>query len=290
MGIADETLLLRIVDALYRHNALEAISAADAALTDGADAGQLTEQLLNYLRDIMAVGVGGSANLLKYASPLNHARLKEIAEAWGVQTVLSAIQILDESIVRMRASVSAGTLLEVAMVQICQLEQLASIPALIAALGNSTATSGATAQKKKPHDSAIASVGLADPESTSNASLQDVHPSGAVNEGQFHEGGAVAEPVYQSLSDALKSSREQGKAQQSNAHTSNAQSSYVQGNNARTNVESNSASPIAVAHPAASGQAVASGNGVRPPHVAVAPSQAQSSEHAPLVFHSHTCI
>ncbi len=284
LGIADETLLLRIVDALYRHNALDAISAADAALTDGADAGQLTEQLLNYLRDIMAVGVGGSANLLKYASPLNHARLKEIAEAWGVQTVLSAIQILDESIVRMRASVSAGTLLEVAMVQICQLEQLASIPALIAALGNSTATGGGAAQKKKPHDTAIASVGRADPESTSTASPQVVHPSGAVNQGpshdsQSHEGGAVAEPVYQSLSDALKSSREQGKAQQSNA-----QSSYVQ---ARSNVESNSSAPNTMAHSAASGQAVASGNGVRPPHVAVTPSQAQTSEHAPLVPQPH---
>ena len=272
LGIADETLLLRIVDALYRHDALEAISAADAALTDGADAGQLTEQLLNYLRDIMAVGVGGSANLLKYASPLNHARLKEIADAWGVQTVLSAIQILDESIVRMRASVSAGTLLEVAMVQICQLEQLASIGALIAALG-----SGAVAQKKKPHDTALSSVGRADPEATSNASAQIAELSGAVSDNQSNEAGAVAEPVYQSLSDALKISREQGKVQQSNTQTSNAHS----------NAQPNSPSTIVATHPA-SGQGATGGNGAKPPHVAVALAQAQPSEQALSVPQPHT--
>ncbi len=277
LGIADETLLLRIVDALYRHDALEAISAADAALTDGADAGQLTEQLLNYLRDIMAVGVGGSANLLKYASPLNHARLKEIADAWGVQTVLSAIQILDESIVRMRASVSAGTLLEVAMVQICQLEQLASIGALIAALGG-----GAVAQKKKPHDIALASVGRADPEPPGNGSTQNAQSSetgidGQSHDNQSHEAGAVAEPVYQSLSDALKISREQGKVQQSNTQTSNAHS----------NAQPNSPSTIVVSH-AASGQGAAGGNGAKPPHVAVALAQAQQSEQASSVPQPHT--
>ena len=65
---------------------------------------------MNYLRDIMAVGVGGTPDILKIANPTSHENLKAIADAWGVQTILSAIQILDESLVRMRASVSATTL------------------------------------------------------------------------------------------------------------------------------------------------------------------------------------
>jgi DNA polymerase III subunit gamma/tau len=150
LGIADESLLLGIVEALYQHDALAAIAAADKATSVGADAGQLSEQLLNYLRDIMAVGVGGGPQLLKLASPLNYAKLQTIAQTWGLQTILSSIQILDESIVRMRTSVSASTLLEVALVQICQLEHLASIPALIAALNAGTAV----VQKKKLNESA----------------------------------------------------------------------------------------------------------------------------------------
>ena len=150
LGIADESLLLNIIESLQQKDAVAAVSAADAAMAGGADPGQLSEQLLTYLRDVMAVGIGGSSQLLKVASPLNHDKLKALAEAWGIQTVLHAIQILDESLARMRTSVSAGTLLEVALVQICHLEQLASIPALIAALESASPA----AQKKKSSEPA----------------------------------------------------------------------------------------------------------------------------------------
>ena len=93
----------------------------------------MTEQLLNYLRDLMAVGIGGGPQTLKFANPVRHAQLKKLAEDLGVQTILSAIQILDEP-GSQRASVSAMTLLEVALVQISQLEHLTSIPALLEAL------------------------------------------------------------------------------------------------------------------------------------------------------------
>lgn len=155
LGIADESLLLELVQALHQHDALTAIAAIDAARSGGSDAGQLSEQLLNYMRDIMAVGIGGSPQLLRHANPQNHERLHQIAQAWGLQTILSAIQILDEALVRMRASVSASTLLEVAIVQICQLENLASISALIAELGSGSVQ----AQKKKPSEPLIGDVG-----------------------------------------------------------------------------------------------------------------------------------
>lgn len=202
LGIADESLLLTIVEALVQKNALQSIAAADAAIMGGADPGQLSEQLLNYLRDIMAVGVGGSTQLLKFAAPMNHARLQEIANSWGIQTVLSAIQILDESLVRMRASVSAGTLLEVALVQICQLQQLASIPALIAQLSNQPVAAGApssssgAAQKKKPHD-AVVSAHRVD-------SAQDV---------------IAPSPQFESLTSALKSARATDSLENSASHS-----------------------------------------------------------------------
>ncbi|GAB5404272.1 MAG: DNA polymerase III subunit gamma/tau [Aureliella sp.] len=134
LGTADEGRLIELVDALRASDALASLQVVEAAIQGGSDPGQLAEQLLNYLRDIMAVGVGGSPDILKIANPAGHENLKAVADSWGVQTVLSAIQILDESLVRMRASVSATTLLEVALVQICQLESLASIPAMLEAI------------------------------------------------------------------------------------------------------------------------------------------------------------
>jgi DNA polymerase III subunit gamma/tau len=134
LGTADEENLLAIIEALQARSPLVAVEAVSAAIANGADSGQLAEQLLGYLRDLMALAVGGGPQILKIANPAGHVQLKQVADHWGLQSLLSAIQILDESIVRMRASVSAATLLEVALVQISQLEQLASIPALLEAL------------------------------------------------------------------------------------------------------------------------------------------------------------
>ena len=134
LGTADEGRLIDMVEALQRRSPLDALAVVDQATRGGADPGQLAEQLLNYLRDVMTAGIGGGPELLKLANPAGHARLAELAKAWGVQTVLSSIQILDESLVRMRSSVSSTTLLEVALVQICQLQDLALIPAMIDAI------------------------------------------------------------------------------------------------------------------------------------------------------------
>ncbi|QDV27000.1 DNA polymerase III subunit gamma/tau [Aureliella helgolandensis] len=161
LGTADEGRLLAIAEALCDADALKALSIAEEATRSGADPGQLAEQLLNYFRDIMAVGVGGGPDLLKLANPVGHPQLQELASRWGLQTILSAIQIVDESLVRMRTSVSAVTLLEVALVQICQLEKLASIPALLeAALRLGTTTGGgpaaASAGEKKNNSPNVA--------------------------------------------------------------------------------------------------------------------------------------
>ncbi|MEO8268578.1 MAG: DNA polymerase III subunit gamma/tau, partial [Aureliella sp.] len=149
LGIADEGRLLALAHSLAAHDALRAMELVDEAARSGADAGQLAEQLLNYFRDVMAVGVGGGPEMLKLANPVGHAGLKELAAGWGVQSILASIQILDESLVRMRTSVSAQALLEVALVQICQLSQLASIPALLEAMragGGGAAAPQATKQ------------------------------------------------------------------------------------------------------------------------------------------------
>ncbi len=147
LGTADEGCLLGIAQALRDHDPLAAIAAVHRAADGGTDVGQLAEQLLGYLRDLLTTGIGGSPQLLKFANPAGHADLKLLADAWGVQSILSAIQILDEAIARMRASVSASTLLEVALIQISQLEHLTSIPALLEALGSSQ--TGPAQQKKK---------------------------------------------------------------------------------------------------------------------------------------------
>ena len=150
LGTADEGRLLELVEALRSRAPLAALAVVEEATRGGSDPGQLAEQLLNYLRDLMTAGIGGGPDLLKLANPAGHAKLGEIAKDWGVQTILSSIQILDESLVRMRSSVSSTTLLEVALVQICQLQDLALIPAMIDAILRGGPLPASTMQRPVP--------------------------------------------------------------------------------------------------------------------------------------------
>jgi DNA polymerase-3 subunit gamma/tau len=161
LGTADEGRLSALVRATIDGDALQAIQLVDTATRAGAEAGQLAEQLLNYLRDLMAVGLGGGSDVLKLANPAGYDELSKLASEWGTQSILAAIQIIDESLVRMRTSVSSVTLLEVALVQICQLESLASIPELLERVSQATGNVSTTtrpAEKKKPERLASAAI------------------------------------------------------------------------------------------------------------------------------------
>ncbi len=106
----------------------------DKAINEGTDAGQFAEQMLGYLRDLMATAVGGGPELLKVCNPTGYDALKQLADSWGLQTILAAVQLLDESLVRMRFSVQSQALFEVALIQISQLQDLATIARIIEAV------------------------------------------------------------------------------------------------------------------------------------------------------------
>lgn len=124
LGTADENRLASLALSMIQRDPSRAIVELDAAMGQGVDPGQLAEQLLGYLRDMMALAVGGPVDLVRTANPNNADALRQSGQAWGSMTLLSAMQLLDESIVRMKHSVQPRILLEVALVQICSLQDL----------------------------------------------------------------------------------------------------------------------------------------------------------------------
>ncbi len=133
LGTADETRLASFASRLIQRDAANALRELDLAADEGVDVGQLAEQLLGYLRDMMTVTVGGGADLVRTANPNSVDELKEWGKAWGTMTLLSALQLLDETIVKMRHSVQSRVLLEVALVQICNLQDLQALSDLVRA-------------------------------------------------------------------------------------------------------------------------------------------------------------
>ncbi|MCC6508462.1 MAG: DNA polymerase III subunit gamma/tau, partial [Pirellulaceae bacterium] len=134
LGTADETRLRELAEALANRDGVAALQFVDKAIAEGTDAGQFAEQMLGYLRDLMAVAVGGGPDLLKVCNPTGFDAVKQLADAWGLQTILAAVQLLDESLVRMRFSVQSQALFEVALIQITQLQDLATIAKIIEAV------------------------------------------------------------------------------------------------------------------------------------------------------------
>lgn len=141
LGTADETRLASFATRLIERDAGGALRELDTAAEEGVDVGQLAEQLLGYLRDMMTVTVGGGADLVRTANPNSVDQLREWGKSWGTMTLLSALQLLDETIVKMRHSVQSRILLEVALVQICNLQDLQSLSDLVKAFSSQTAPS-----------------------------------------------------------------------------------------------------------------------------------------------------
>lgn len=138
LGTADEARLAAFAQCLIERNAGEALVELDSAVSAGVDPGQLAEQLLGYLRDMMAVSIGGPTELIRTANPNSADALRASGSSWGTMTLLSAMQLLDETIVRMKHSVQSRILLEIALVQICNLVDLQALADVIKGLSQGT--------------------------------------------------------------------------------------------------------------------------------------------------------
>jgi DNA polymerase-3 subunit gamma/tau len=154
LGTAGDRRLVELAGHLVARDAAAALADLDRALTEGADVGPLVDQLLGYFRDCLVTAAGGPAELMLYSSPGDHAAVEAVGRQLGVETVLAVMQILDQTLARLRYSTHGRILAELALVRICRLEDLESLSALIGQLRDGAAPAvparAAEEGKKKP--------------------------------------------------------------------------------------------------------------------------------------------
>ena len=131
LGTASDERLVRLAGHLVARDAAAALADFDGAVTAGVDPGQLLDQLLAYSRDLMVAAVGGSSELFLQSDAGVHAIVAEHAQQLGVQTILAMMQVLDQTIARLRYSTHGRVLAELALVRISQLADLDELSALI---------------------------------------------------------------------------------------------------------------------------------------------------------------
>jgi DNA polymerase-3 subunit gamma/tau len=134
LGTAGDRRLVELAGHLVGRDAAAALADLDRALAEGADVGPLLDQLLGYFRDVMVTAAGGPAELMLYSSPSDHPAVEAVGQTLGVETVLAVMQILDQTLARLRYSTHGRILAELALVRICRLEDLESLSGLIGRL------------------------------------------------------------------------------------------------------------------------------------------------------------
>ena len=179
LGTADNDAVFNIADAIVAGDSAAALSYVHQFIEGGVDGGQLTAQLLGLFRDAMACLVGCGDELLLNCSSDDMPRLQALSGSLGVEKVLSILQVLDQTLVKVRHSTSVRTMLEMTVVRCCHLENLDLIPQLIKQLQSGDVAAPAARKpaaakpaaakprtaKKKQSDVGPANVGVAMPRS-----------------------------------------------------------------------------------------------------------------------------
>jgi DNA polymerase-3 subunit gamma/tau len=199
LGTAGAARLSQMVGHLAQRDTAAALADLDAAVREGVDVGQLLDQLVGYFRDLMVTLAGCPPEALLYSSPGEHAALLELGRQLGLNNILSMMQILDQTVARMRYSMHARALAELALVRISSLADLEAIPALLAELhagganaaAGSARTNGPTAGMAAAKAPAALKKKLNEPES--NRANVSVEPSATVDaSGQTSSRGSLA--------------------------------------------------------------------------------------------------
>ena len=172
LGTADDERLHTIAQAMSNRDAAAALQQLDEAIDAGVDAGRFAEQLLGYFRDLMAVSVGCDPSLQRHTAASLNSELKELGDAWGVQTVLAVVGLIDQTLVRIRQSVYGRVLLEAAIIQVCHLPDLQGLADLAAAAASDQPLSSAVRNEKKKLNNVVSPPASRSPERSTTRSVE----------------------------------------------------------------------------------------------------------------------
>lgn len=145
LGTAPGGRVEALVEAIADGQAGRALEEIHSAVTEGADVGQVLEQLTGYFRDLMVLSVGSHPDVLLQLGPDQVTAGRDWAERMGTVRILATMQIFDWALARMRQSTQIRCLLEIAVVQASSLAAMASLATAIDTVGRLATGAGAAA-------------------------------------------------------------------------------------------------------------------------------------------------
>lgn len=222
LGTAGSERIAKVVAQLIERNPAGALTELDQAIGQGVDVGQLLDQLLGYFRDVMATAVGCKPESLLHISASEQAAVQSAAKQLGLEAILAILQILDQTLSRLKYVTYPRTVTELGLVRICQLEDLDALPQLIAQLREGAplqlpAPSAGAAAKKKYEP--VAAQPTTPPAVSTNGAATNGHASPSSNgidalnaELGYSDSGEVESPLTVETPSALPETLSQSPA------------------------------------------------------------------------------
>ncbi|MFM1802764.1 MAG: polymerase subunit tau, partial [Planctomycetota bacterium] len=130
LGLASDDRVLEILEAASANDLASVLAQVDTAIAVGVQPGDLINGILELLRDAMVQAAGSTSPLIAVGSR-QRPRLDALAQNWGIETILAAMQILAETKARMKGNSQGRLLAELGLARVTRLENLAGLGEII---------------------------------------------------------------------------------------------------------------------------------------------------------------
>lgn len=205
LGTAGDHRLSQLAAHLVAKDAAGALADLDKAIGEGVDVGQFLEQLLGYFRDVMVAAVGAATDAYLYCSTEDQPQVLAASKRLGIETVLAIMQIIDQTLARLRYSIHGRTLAELALVRISKLDDLDQLPQWISLLREGAGASPAPRGERPvpvraaaPHTPIIEPPVKKKPEPVATEIQTDSDP-GTAPPARLHESPAIQHSAAENL-------------------------------------------------------------------------------------------
>ena len=150
LGTAHEERVTSIADAVLAKDTKKALEILSEIVNQGQQLGELLEQLIEYWRDMMIVNSAGIKGQSVSVSSARRGILEQHAKQANLDTILAGMDILVTAKSRLRFSSHTRPLMEMAVVRLCQLDDLLPIGQIAQLLAKDGTTPAARSAKQLP--------------------------------------------------------------------------------------------------------------------------------------------
>ncbi len=127
LGTAHEERVLALAGAVLAKDAKQVLEILNDIANQGQQLGELLDQLIEYWRDMMVVNSAGLAGQNVSVTSARRETLEQHAKQPSLDTILAGMDVFVTAKQRMARSSHARAIIEMALVRLCQLEDLVPI-------------------------------------------------------------------------------------------------------------------------------------------------------------------